>query len=99
MRRCSPTTAQMLFGAETGILQSTGKPASQRKEESHTPFAVLQQHKHQAKDGHDQKNTEFEILTTAREVIEMPEVLGPRHDKQKKNREQNERSSADVPSP
>jgi hypothetical protein len=41
------------------------EPSPHRKEESHSPLALMRQHKDQAEDSRQGKQTELEVLTAA----------------------------------
>jgi hypothetical protein len=51
---------------------------------------VLKQHKHQAENRNRSKKTELEILTAAKEVVEVPVILSPRTGRGQQCHEHNE---------
>jgi hypothetical protein len=62
-------------------------------------FAGARKHDNQRKDGCNEENAEFPVLAAAQEPIELPVILGPRHDEEQKSCEKEKTATTDGVGP
>jgi hypothetical protein len=75
------------------VLKDERKPSSEAEDERHTLLAVLEKDHDQAEDGRYSEEAKLEILTAAKKLVKVPEVLCPRHGENQENSEQNEHAA------
>lgn len=80
------------------VLKDEREPSAKGEDERHTLFAVLEKDHDQAEDSRYSEKTELEILTAAKKLVKVPEVLRPWHGKNFENREQDEGAAQHNPS-
>jgi hypothetical protein len=80
------------------MLKDERKPSAEGEDKRHTLLAVLDKDHDQAEDGRYSEEAKLEILTAAKKVVKVPEVLCPRHGENQENGEQNEHAAQHNPS-
>jgi hypothetical protein len=69
------------------VLKDEREASEDGEDERHTLLAVLEKEHNQAEAGHYSEEAKLEILTAAKKLVKVPEVLCPRHGENQKNGE------------
>jgi hypothetical protein len=80
------------------VLKDERKPSAEGEDQRQTLLAVLEKDHDQAEDGRYSEKAKLEILTAAKKLVKVPEVLCPRHGENQENSEQDEHATQHNPS-
>jgi len=64
------------------ISKKEGERLANRKQPGDILLHSLGEHKNKTKEGNQREKAKLEVLATAQELVESPEVFRPRHDSQ-----------------
>ena len=70
--------------------QGDPQPSPQREPKCYSLLVVLEQHKHQAENRDGSEETELEILSAVKKVVEIPVILSPGNDCDQQSSEHNQ---------
>ena len=85
--------------AEASVGEEGGEPAVDSKADRELMPAPLQKNGEEAEDRDDCQKAEFEVLTTAQEIIEVPEIFCPGHGGEENRREHDEDTADEQETP